>query len=214
MWRRPANNGRVLIGQLWRDALGYGFSFEPDLERALAEGFTPPGELSQEDEKPPLRSQHLFATFAQRIPHRQRPDFDVMMRSWGVVDTDDPFEILAKSGGILMTDRLELAEYRSPTDPLDRPLEMRIAAMEHGARQSLTIGETVTLRRELENPADSAAVQLIDGNRQLVGYVPRQYSSLVARILDAGDPLRAVIVRELLAPEGRWVARVERPSAS
>jgi hypothetical protein len=40
---------------------------------------------------------------------------------------DDPFEILAASGGIQMTDRIELAEHRAEGDDLSVPLFIRVA---------------------------------------------------------------------------------------
>lgn len=49
----------------------------------------------------------LWPTFAKRIPQRSRPDYADMMAEWGCAN-EDPFEILAKSGGRLVTDRLSL----------------------------------------------------------------------------------------------------------
>jgi hypothetical protein len=47
-----------------------------------------------------------------------------------------------------------------------------------------------------------------------VGFVPRHYSELVARLLDSGVTLSGEIVRQLTVPEGKWVARIQRgPSA-
>ncbi len=57
----------------------------------------------------PYRSSNLFPTFAERIPSRKQPDYRAILQSWGAEHSDDPFEILGRSRGILMTDRLELA---------------------------------------------------------------------------------------------------------
>jgi hypothetical protein len=120
-------------------------------------------------------------------------------------------EILARSGGVQTTDRLELAEYRPDDDRLDRPLEMRVA----GATRleevgTLNAGDPLELRREPENEHDPNATLFLFKGDQRVGYVPRQYAPMVARLLDAGTPLRAVAVRRLVLPPegGRWVVRV------
>lgn len=55
-------------------------------------------------------------------------------------------------------------------------------------------GQRLTLRREPWNRHDPCAVAVCAGPDKL-GYIPRHESAAVARLLDAGTPLRATIAR-------------------
>ena len=72
------------------------------------------------------------------------------------------------------------------------------------------------LRCEPDNPVDPHAVSVEDEHRERAGYVPRQYSALVARMLRAGAPHSARVVRHLLEPDSptpRAVVRIEPAAA-
>jgi hypothetical protein len=203
---------RFVVGELWRERDGYAFTYRSALPTAEGFGLLP--EFPEHRTSPnAYRASYLFATFAQRVPSPTRADLRDLLASWGVEHGDDPLEILARSGGVQTTDRLELAEYRPEDDPLDRPLEMRVA----GATRleevgTLSAGDALELRRELKNEHDPNATLFLFEGDQRVGYVPRQYAVLVAGLLDTGTPLRAVAVRRLVLPPegGRWVVRVSR----
>lgn len=204
---------RLVIGELWRTpdqgfAFGYRLDLLPD---ARARGFhTLPEFPDPRGLDDPYASATLFSTFKQRIPSPVRTDYDKMLRSWGA-QSSDPFEILRCSGGVQMTDRIELAEYRAPDDDLSRPLSFRVAGERHaGAVSGLTEGRELVLQREPENPKDPSATLVATMDGSIVGWVPRQYSPLIAGLLDDGRRLRAHVERELLLPElrGRWVVQV------
>jgi hypothetical protein len=217
IWRAPSDGGRHVIGHLTREPSGppYRFWYEHDLSAASARGFTLfPSFPEHRQEEHPFEARYLFATFADRIPSPHRSDGARMLESWGVKRTDDQFEILAKSGGLRATDRIEVAEYRATDDDLAIPLEFRVAGVKYvpdEARARLTPGSALRLKREPANPHDPSATIIAttsDGKR--AGYVPRQYSAMISRLLDAGVTLDAVAVRELVLPEDadRWVVRV------
>jgi hypothetical protein len=215
LWADPASGTRHAIGELWRDGSGYFFAYGHGVERAFGLGFGLMTEFSRvQEEDKPFQAPHLFSTFSQRIPSRKRFDFSDMMRAWGVENPGDPFEVLARSGGIRMTDRIELAEYRSDADDLSRPLSFRVAGVKHqdgvGA-ELLRVGDPVELVRERENPHDPHATLLIVCSGHRLGRVPRQYSPLFARLLDSGQRIDAVAERRLSLPEegGRWVVRAQ-----
>ena len=104
------------IGELWRSPEGdYAFGYRLDLLRQAKEAgfrllpeFPDPRGLDA-----PYRSARLFSTFSQRVPSPKRADYKQMLEAWGV-ESKDPLEILSRSGGVLHTDRLELAAYRPP----------------------------------------------------------------------------------------------------
>ena len=215
IWRRPADGTRHVVGELWRDGEGYAFAYWAILP--FAEAFSLLPEFPEHRVSPDTyRASYLFPTFAQRVPSPTRADIADLMAAWGVEHVDDPLEVLARSGGVQTTDRLELAEYRPDDDSLERPLEMRVAGATHiDDLGTLSAGDPLDLRREPANPHDPCATLFLFKGEQKIGYVPRQYAAIVARLLDAGTALQAVAIRRLLLPPegGRWVVRVSRAPA-
>jgi hypothetical protein len=215
LWGDSCGNRRV-VGHLIRTPQVVRFWYDAQATDAKAHGFVPlpglPDVATHQDEAHAYEARYLFAPFAERIPSKARFDAGELLRSWGVERSDDQFEILARSGGIRATDRLELAEYRAPDDDLSRPLEFRVASRRHlPDAASVAVGDAVSLRREPANVADPEAV-IIDRVGRTVGYVPRQYSALVSRILDRNTDIDARVVRELVLPDvGKWVVRLSRP---
>jgi hypothetical protein len=135
------------------------------------------------------------------------------MAAWGVSNVDDPLEILAASGGVQMTDRIELAAHRPESDDLSVPLFIRVAGTRYyAASEQVLTGMELKLVREPENLEDRAATMLRAPDGHQIGYVPRQYSEIVARALDAGHLVQAVAVRWQNVPASpeRLVVRLSR----
>ena len=198
-----------MVGDLFRDIEGFAFAYRSELPGgfALLPEF-PVHRLAPDAYRRP----RLFPTFAQRVPSRSRADLRELALTWGVDDVSDPFEVLAKSGGTQATDRIELAEYRPDDDELERPLEMRVAgATYYPCPEELQAGDPLELRRQPDNEHDPLATLVLFKGDVRVGYVPRQYVRLVARLLDAGVMLHAEALRRLVLPsDTRWVIRVSR----
>jgi hypothetical protein len=214
LWGEPEGGRRLPIGELWRDAEGFAFGYGHEIDLATGKGFRLLAEFPVRRElASPYRSPYLFATFAQRIPSPRRPDFEQILESWGVGTGDSQLEILARSGGVQMTDRIELAEYRAANDPLDRPLVIRVAGMRHYPGGSLVEeGDTVVLTREPHNIHDGCATAIRTTTGEQIGYVPRQYAKAVAALLDARIVLSATALRRLVEPAdgGRWLVQITR----
>lgn len=213
IWRAYESGRRHVIGVLERTQSGFAFSYDAQSARAAADGgFDRILGFPELDRT--YHSGYLFPMFAQRIPSPARTDRPAIMARWGVVDPDDVMEVLAKSGGILATDRIETAEYRGTDDDLTRPLEFRIAGQQKrpGATAGLTEGMQLELTREVDNSADSYATTVARLGGDVVGYVPRQYAALIAQHLEAGHQISTVTVRKIILPEliGAWVVRSQR----
>jgi hypothetical protein len=213
VWRDPTQEARHPIGNLARGRGEIRFWYEQDLSAAFSKGFKLLPEFPEHRiEASPYVERYLFALFAERIPSPGRPDARAMLAGWGVECVDDQFEVLARSGGIRATDRIELAEYRSDDDELATPLEFRVASRRHlDDAAPLSIGDEVTLIREPTNDYDSRAT-IIDRAGRRAGYVPRPYVPMFSRLLDAGVDVEAKVIRQLLVPDGvgKWVVRAAR----
>lgn len=59
----------------------------------------------------------------------------------------------------------------------------------------LSIGDPVQLRREPTNRYDSRAIEVLDSSGRKLGYVARMDNPAAARLIDAGEKLRARIAR-------------------
>lgn len=213
LWREPTDDGhRHVIGHLWEGGGEYHFAYVPTLGAAKARGFQALVEFPDESQR--YTSRYLFPTFAQRVPSPARPDFQRLMAAWDVARPDDRMEILARSGGLQVTDRIELAPFRAEDDDLAEALEFRVAGARHRVEHlELEVGAAIVLRAEPGNPVDPHAVRVEDESGGFAGYVPRQYSALVARMVGRGVRHSARVVRELLEPGSatpRAVVRVER----
>lgn len=212
LWREPTDQGtRHVVGLLERREKRYSFRYTQPAPPSAAR-FQPFVEFP--DAARTYESGYLFPLFSQRVPSPLRPDRPRMMTSWGVTNPDDVMEVLARSGGVQLTDRVELAEWRADNDDLARPLELRLAGIRHHESKHVAVGDTLTLAAEPENAADPHAVRVMDASARKVGYVPRQYSALLSNILrEAPSGLHAIVLRRLPDPDstaGRCVLRVSR----
>ncbi len=218
IWREPQTGRRHCIGELWRINVGYAFGYNltecpwgnnghfdilpefPDTTRSIENPYT---------------SKHLFPTFSQRIPSPKRPDFDKLMHLWGVESPDDALEILGVSGGMQATDQLELADYRTIDDDLSRPLIFRLAGAQHYPHsEAVHTGEHLQLRRDYENQYDRYATKVEAAHGIQIGWVPRQYSELVATRVEMNIDLTLVILRRLplVSEKDRWLLHLSRSS--
>lgn len=60
---------------------------------------------------------------------------------------------------------------------------------------TLTIGDSVTLRRDPDNAHDRRAIEVFDAHDYKLGYVARIDNSAVARMMDAGERFDAQVAR-------------------
>ena len=61
------------------------------------------------------------------------------------------------------------------------------------AVKTLNVGDPLVLRREPDNPYDRRAIEIFDGAGRKLGYVPRRDNPAVARMMDAGETMRATV---------------------
>jgi len=202
-----------VIGELWRADDGFAFGYADKLP--IEQGFAMLSEFPEHRTKSaPYVARYLFPTFAERIPGPSRPDRHRILGAFGVRNADDRFEVLARTGGQQLTDRIELAEFRAEDDNLAEPFEFRVAgaSLTHPGLDHVCAGDPLVLRREPTNEADQNATLVLEGRGERLGYVPRQYSRMLARLLDAGIAVQAVARRKIIAAAepSRWVVQISR----
>ncbi len=208
LWRTSDERRRFIIGHLRREQGVYSFAYEADLKDAYANGFALLAEFPEHRTADrPYRSEgYLFSTFAQRVPSPKRSDYGELMAQWQVDRPDDPFEVLARSGGILATDGIELAEYRAAGDALLEPLRTRIAGTRHyTGSKTAHADDRVDLVPEPSNRFDDDAVKIVI-HGDTIGYIPKCYSAVVSALLKSRKPIITKLLRPISLPDdpGRW----------
>ena len=126
------------------------------------------------------RSDTLFPLFQNRVLSPNRKDFPEYL-SWLDLDTEhsDPIEILGISGGERETDNLDVF----PKIQKDEQGNFQIRFFLHGLRhlgplaqervERLTVGESLRVSIELNNPATRLAVTLLTEDYVMIGWAPR-----------------------------------------
>ena len=69
--------------------------------------------------------------------------------------------------------------------------------------QDIKQGSPIVLRRAVADVQDGKAVAALTEGGVLVGYVPRRYGAVMARLMDAGKALCAKVTKKTL--EGHWL---------
>jgi hypothetical protein len=189
-WRQP-DRLTVPVGVLSR-AAGGSFEFSYLKQAEAVEGFRPFAGL--DDLRRVYRSDRLFPVIANRLMPRERPDFSEWLGHLGLSDDADIFEILGRSGGLRMTDNVELLPYPQVTGGrvLTRFFVRGIRHLDEAVSvaRRLQPGERLTLQREPENQVNPAAVLLNVETGEPVGYVPDYLTGMVHElgVINGGPP--------------------------
>lgn len=69
--------------------------------------------------------------------------------------------------------------------------------------ESLSAGQHFALRREPENRHDTFAIEVLTLDGHKLGYIPRQYNEIPARLMDAGK--RLFVKMESLKTRDQWL---------
>ena len=64
-------------------------------------------------------------------------------------------------------------------------------------------GDRFTLRRQPDNAHDPYAIEVLGPKRRKIGYVPRRFNKMPARLMDAGKPLSAQMIS--IERKGDWL---------
>lgn len=137
-----------------------------------------------------LRSATLFPTFAVRVISARRPDISTTLDALALAPDADPFEILERSHGTRVGDRMELL----PAPNADDDGNISFTFLSHGVRHldpweqdridSLQPGQPLRLRPEPSNPVNPHAQLVTDGDNVRLGWVPDPLLEPIGRLAD------------------------------
>lgn len=188
VWKSEQSGRQYIVGQLTKNGQ-YEFNYCYEVQLAMADGFLPL--LCFPDLNKVYKDERLFSIFASRLPDRKRKNINEILSKYGLKEYDE-YMLLKRSGARLPIDNLEFI------DPIldGNEGEKRIFFVAgvrhyincHGNRCSdaidITRGDEVYFRREPDNIYDPNAVQILDANGRILGYIPRYYSAGVSRLLE------------------------------
>lgn len=148
-------------------------------------------------------STDLFPTFQNRLMPVERPDYEVWLSRLELETSPDIFQVLATSGGVRMTDRIELFPVPRKDGSLFwlRFLVRGIRHVPEGTDRArrLNQGAVLTIRREFDNPVNTQALLLEDPAGEPIGYVPDYLTTVVADLKEANGCWPEVLVRRVNA---------------
>lgn len=181
-WKNPNTNEWIPIGKLEFDGKVYTFIYTRGVLKSKNEGFFVPLAPMQEVDKI-YESDLLFPIFQNRLVQKSRPEYEDYL-DWLNLDRNryTPLEELSRSGGIRVTDNLQLFPI-----PQIRDGKYIVYFFSHGIRHlspcyiervsHLNHGNRLFLMADIQNNFDSFALALRTGDPpELVGYVPRFFS--------------------------------------
>lgn len=158
-------------------------------------------------------SDTLFPLFANRILPKSRPDYSKFTQWMNLPDqTNDPFVLLARSGGRKKTDKLEIVPYPSLDSSGKYGIHFFVHGLSHLPQDSinrvkdLQPGERLLLMRDVQNPRDPGAFMLRTDDESrpqdvyLVGYCPKYLTREAAGLLDRSFEPVIVTVQHVNLP--------------
>ena len=191
-WQNPRDRSWVPVGRLSQRGGTYEFVYTRGAE--TASDFRPFGRMT--DLHAVYHSEDLFPLFANRIIHKNRPEYPAYLEWLGLSAVDhDVLEELGRTGGIRATDSLELFPCPEPSAERNYVVHffargLRFLEPENLARaRRLGNSERLFLMQDLQNPVDRMALLLRTADPvTLVGYAPRYYSAEFTKLIDLNAP--------------------------
>ena len=202
-WQDPFSRCWFSVGRLTLDNGKYRFVYTQGSEEAKESGFN--GLPSFPNRSAVYESDELFPLFANRIMPRSRPDYPDFVRWLSLPEQeDDPFALLARSGGQRATGDT-LAVYPCPEKDSNGNYHLHFFV--HGLRhlasarqriERLESGEHLFLMVDAQNNYDPHALMLRTADTedtQLVGWFPRYLSHDAKRFLEDPSSVRVIVER-------------------
>ncbi|MDR7812093.1 HIRAN domain-containing protein [Lacrimispora sp.] len=188
IWKSEKSRRQYIVGELSKNG-EYEFKYSEEVNDAIQDGFTP--FMPFTDINKMYNSTELFPVFLSRLPDRKRKDMDKILDKYGMVEYD-PYQLLKISGARLPIDNMQfidpILDYQNS---FERQFYMAgsryyLGCEGNDCNKSILVqyGEEVYLKKEPKNTHDPNAIRVINGKKDLLGYIPRYYCKAFSKILD------------------------------
>jgi hypothetical protein len=139
------------------------------------------------------RSPRLFLFFASRLMDPRRPDFQEYVRALDLPPDPTQLDLLSRSEGVVKGDRIAVVE--EPQVQSDGSSShvfvvrgVRFAAPDPADRErrlgGLVTGTPLVVRRDVGNPVNGDALQILTESGEPIGWVPDALVRYVGAVLD------------------------------
>lgn len=218
-YQDPRTRQWAPVGKLTRTTEGYRFAYTNGAKRFS--DFVPFGRMT--DICGVYQSTELFPLFSNRILPKNRPEYREYLGWLGLSDAaHDELEELSRTGGLRVTDSLELIPCPEPTASGSYEAYFFCRGLRHATPESRTRadelekGDRLFLMRDLQNRQDPAALAIRTNDPiSVIGYTPRYFAKDFAALLKAsdGDTVKVTVEQvNLTAPaQYRILCRITAP---
>jgi hypothetical protein len=188
-WKDPLGHSWFTIGRLTKDSDNYHFVYTQGVFEAQQKcGFQPLLSFPRLDKI--YKSTQLFPIFSNRLMSRSRPDYLNFMQWLNISpESNEPFAILARSGGERVTDTLAVFPYPELEEKGQYHLYFFSHGLQHLLHSSierinhLETGEKLRFAHLVQDFDNLPALTLNTQDKLLVGYCPQYLYAGVFEIL-------------------------------
>ncbi|MFA5865734.1 MAG: DNA-binding protein [Phycisphaerae bacterium] len=218
-WQDPTSRCWHPIGRLTFDGKIYRFVYTKGACEAQSKcNFQPL--VSFPDLNKIYEGEDLFPSFSNRVLSPSRPDFGDFVQWLNIPeDKDDPFALLARSGGRRATDTLEVFPCPEPDENGQYHIHFFVHGLQYLPPPSqervsrLKPGEVLLMAYDFQNPYDNLALMLrtndaSPGDRYIVGYCPRYLKMDMLTILNSCSVQPKVLVERVNLPPAPFKFRL------
>lgn len=172
VWQHPETRAFARVGRLEIDEGGYRFRYAA--AAADVTDFEPFLAFPELDRT--YHAAELFPFFSNRVLSPRRPDYPVYLERLGL-DSADPVEILARSGGGRATDTVHLVPEPVLTSAGCVELRFLASGVRHADPDgthlgNVSAGDVLGLRDDADNEVNPLALLLDNTSGEPVGWVP------------------------------------------
>lgn len=199
IWKHPETRKQYIVGILSKNGL-FEFEYGKEIDEARKNGFQ--GIAAFEDFSKKYTNEKLFPVFASRLPDKKRRGISDILKRYNL-DEYDEYLLLKNSGARLPIDTFEFI------DPIfdDEETVSRdffIAGVRHYLPHcedkcnfdnvNLNPNDELVLKLEPDNKFDSNAVEIYNSDNIKLGYIPRYYSSQVAKMMEENKKVTCKVI--------------------
>lgn len=197
-WQCPESRGWHVVARLQEHQSGYAFNYTQGVKKAT--NFNPFSGML--DLNKVYVSEELFPLFKNRLLSSRRPEYPYFIQWLGLnSDNASPMEILARSGGMRATDKLQVFKKIEP----DANGYVEVYFLAHGIKyfndsaknrlHYLKKGDSLKLLPDPQNGYDRYAIAISAQNpMELIGYCPMFLNKDIGVMLnDSAESIKVTV---------------------
>lgn len=196
IWQNIEDRKKYHVGTLVYDNVADFYEFyyakyvkRRGLSEAIEAGFSGIYEFPEYNKE--YLSKELFHIFNIRLPNPKRSDYHKLLELYGLNEKTTKMEFLRRTKGRSAIDCFELISPITIDDDNNFELTSFIEGWQYydGDKviDKLTVGDKLSLARDIENKHDEFAVKVLTMDGDMLGFVAAVYSEDISQMLDSNS---------------------------